>query len=468
MDVVGVVDFTKKHLAIDSSLHHSHIAGFSVSGDMALRLDWGDNPNFILAIGGFSPRFQPPPGLPDLRRITMPISQRPFEIKLESYFAITSNTLQFGGRIDLNIYGGFFDFNGFGSFDALICFSPFHFETDFNAGVTLRVTVKDWRGKKKTFTIQELTFHGKISGPSPWHVSGKVCVSVLFQHICPSLNLSIGGARPNVVLPKENVWEQLIKAIQDRRNWSAEPAPMAFRVVSLAPPASGGPAVIVDPVGSISFHQKVLPLNRKITKFGEARPEGPDRFNLDRVRIGPVGEEVEVVPMIVQDFFAPAQFEDMSDSDKLSRPSFVKMDAGVILESDTVRAGKKVTEIDLLFETHIAEIVEEKVSMREDKASTYKLLQKDQHSMILRGAAARSALRTTGLQKFANREREKVLFKEEDFVVASAEDLSVRDVGKGMGPMTKDAAYLALYEYIDDHPEERGRLQVVTCAEVSE
>jgi len=93
------------------------------------------------------------------------------------------------------------------------------------------------------------------------------------------------------------------------------------------------------------------------------------------------------------------------------------------------------------------------------------MLQEDQLSMILRGAAAHSALRTTGLQKFANMERENVLFEDEGYIVASVDDLSVRDVGKGRMPMTKDAAYQALYGYFDDHPEEKGSLQVVPMAE---
>ena len=33
-------------------------------GDMALRANWGGKPNFVLAIGGFNPRFPAPAGFP--------------------------------------------------------------------------------------------------------------------------------------------------------------------------------------------------------------------------------------------------------------------------------------------------------------------------------------------------------------------------------------------------------------------
>ncbi|HYT77205.1 MAG TPA: DUF6603 domain-containing protein, partial [Vicinamibacterales bacterium] len=51
IDALGTIEFAQKRFAIDASLYDSRIAGFTVTGGMAMRLDWGDRPSFALAIG---------------------------------------------------------------------------------------------------------------------------------------------------------------------------------------------------------------------------------------------------------------------------------------------------------------------------------------------------------------------------------------------------------------------------------
>ena len=234
----------------------------------------------------------------------------------------------------------------------------------------------------------------------------------------------------------------------------------AYRVVSLAPPANAH-GVIVDPGGGVCFHQKVVPLNRRITKFAEAKPSGADHYNLDRVRIGPQGKEEPVSPAVLYDFFAPAQFEEMTDSEKLSRPSFAKMDSGMSLAGDIVDAGDKLTTIEIGYETKI--IVEDVGSQDGD---LYTLKKSHQLSMILKGVGANSPLSKRGFEKFANKTRETAKFDEETYVIVSAEDLSATGLGKDRAPLSKDAAYQVLYDYLSQNPQEKNRLQVVPAAEV--
>jgi hypothetical protein len=73
VDVVGEVDFARKTAAIDAALRDSKVAGFPITGDMALRMAWGDPPSFVLSVGGFHSDFRAPPGFPELRRIRIPI-----------------------------------------------------------------------------------------------------------------------------------------------------------------------------------------------------------------------------------------------------------------------------------------------------------------------------------------------------------------------------------------------------------
>ena len=71
VDAVGELDFGRGRLSLDASLHHSRILTFTLTGDLSLRLDWGTEPGFLLSIGGFHPRFKPPPGIRPLNRLAL-------------------------------------------------------------------------------------------------------------------------------------------------------------------------------------------------------------------------------------------------------------------------------------------------------------------------------------------------------------------------------------------------------------
>lgn len=64
VDIVGTVDFERAEASVDASLRDSRIAAFALTGDLAMRASWGERPSFVLAAGGFHPRFQPPPDFP--------------------------------------------------------------------------------------------------------------------------------------------------------------------------------------------------------------------------------------------------------------------------------------------------------------------------------------------------------------------------------------------------------------------
>ena len=99
MAVKGLLDFPNKRFELDAFLHDSKVGGFDVSGDMALRLGWGDRPNFLLSLGGFHKDYTPPPNFPALNRLAVElgINGNP-TITLSGYLAVTSNTVQVGDR----------------------------------------------------------------------------------------------------------------------------------------------------------------------------------------------------------------------------------------------------------------------------------------------------------------------------------------------------------------------------------
>ena len=57
-------------------------------------MDYSDNPNFVLSIGGFHPRFTPPPlPFPSPNRLALSIIDESFaRIRIDTYFAITTNS----------------------------------------------------------------------------------------------------------------------------------------------------------------------------------------------------------------------------------------------------------------------------------------------------------------------------------------------------------------------------------------
>src|SRR5207302_1416139 len=124
-----------------ASLFDSHILFITIEGDMGLLFAWGENANFVVTIGGFHPQFKPPPlPFPSSRRIELDILNESYaRIRCDGYFAVTTNTVQFGTHADY-----FFGFSacsvqGSSGFDALIQFSPFHFIVSISTSFSVKV-----------------------------------------------------------------------------------------------------------------------------------------------------------------------------------------------------------------------------------------------------------------------------------------------------------------------------------------
>ena len=81
-----------------------------------------------------------------------------------AYFAVTSNTVQFGA--DAALYASAFGFSIQGAigFDVLIQLLPFHFLAEFRASVQLK------RGSRNLFKV---SVAGALEGPLPLRASGK-------------------------------------------------------------------------------------------------------------------------------------------------------------------------------------------------------------------------------------------------------------------------------------------------------
>ena len=128
VNFIGQIDFENEFITFDAILYDSRLLVYTLTGQMALRISWGDNPVFILSVGGFHPAFKEiPSDLRNMQRITISLlsGDNP-RLTVQTYFAVTSNTAQFGARAELYAEGGGgFNIYGFIGYDVLFQFDPF-------------------------------------------------------------------------------------------------------------------------------------------------------------------------------------------------------------------------------------------------------------------------------------------------------------------------------------------------------
>ena len=322
LEAMGVVDFDNGTAAIDAVLVDSRLAHkFPITGSAALRAGFGGGPGFILSVGGFNPHFAPPANCPALERVTIALSSgnNP-RLICEAYFAITSNTVQFGARAALYASAAGFSVEGEVGFDVLVRLIPLHFIADFQARLQLK------RGSHNLFMV---VLKGSLEGPRPLRVRGKATFEILWCDFSVSFDTTlVKGERPPLP-PAIDVSAQLRQALVSPASWTTERSATQQHGVALRslPPAGAGAPIVLDPLGQMRVSQLVVPLNtaRAIDVFGGAPVAGDRQFTVTATMgTTMLSRTPHKAP------FAPAQFFEMSDDEKLAAPSFETMEAGCV------------------------------------------------------------------------------------------------------------------------------------------
>lgn len=345
-DFLGVVDFAAKKVSFNASLSDSRILQFALTGDAAFRLYLGDNPVFILTVGGFHPAFQPPANadLSIISRLTLALANNnDIRIILTSYLAVTSNTVQFGSRLDLfvDLPAGF-SLVGFLAFDVLFQFHPFHIEAYLGAGVAIR---------RKGETKFSLYLSLNVSGPAPWHVTGQVSFNFLVWEIKHRIDKTFGSGAAAQPLEDINVHTLFLNALNDKGNWEVEQSTESTRNATVLSAITQDPShLLIDPSGALVFRQKLVPLQYALEKFSNANVTGGNQFDIINIKPVLTNNEAATLPNVslnpVMDFFAPEQFRRMTDAQKLSSPSFQLMRSGYRLKGlDGFSGGRPVSKI---------------------------------------------------------------------------------------------------------------------------
>lgn len=327
MDAVGVIEFDQRRASLDATLYDSSIAGFPLSGDLALRMSWSDQPGFALAIGGFHPRFTPPPGFPQLRRVSVPLStgDNP-RLRLEAYLALTSNTVQVGARLELRVEAAGFVLAGMLAFDALVQFAPFWLDLEIVGAIALM---------RASHVLMGVEVRLHLTGPAPWHATGSATFRVLFFKVHVCFDATFGQPQPVQAAQPVAIWPLLRAALGDVGNWAVGlPGTTAAAVTLRARPADGT-EILAHPLGRVAVRQRVVPLQRDISRFANAAPADFHRFAIDAISIGAVAQ----TPATLYEPFAPAQYTAMSPDEQLAAPGYEQMPAGAEAPDPAPAAG---------------------------------------------------------------------------------------------------------------------------------
>ena len=324
LDFAGIIDIPAKTVSFDGSLDGSRVAVFTITGDIAMRAAFGDRPDFALSAGGLYPSYPAPPGFPTLRRLTIALanSDNP-RLRLESYFAITPATLQFGGLVEF-YYGvdtgvlGFLEVDAAASFDALIVF-PCNFVAHFNIHVLLRRNHQPFMGVEVDI---------RMTGAQPLDITGQATLHFLGDHSIP-FHKVIGPPPAPAPLAAVNLQSLVLAALGDPRNWSALPPDNATSVRLRDESGDGGP-LRVHPLGTLAVHQTVAPLNVTLEKAGEAPIDGPNLLVLGAITLGSQSFPASQL-QVLKEQFASSQFFRLTDQQRLTQPPFELMQSGAQL-----------------------------------------------------------------------------------------------------------------------------------------
>jgi len=363
--------------------------------------------------------------------------------------AVTSNSVQFGANVQAYAAAGGFSISGYLGFDVLIIISPFSFEFDFSASFDVAYSGT---------TLAGLNVSGTFSGPTPWHFHGSASIQLLFFSVSASVDLTWGSST-QATIPQEPVLPDLFKVLENPASWSAALPFGTGPTVTLSTPPSGNQTLLVHPMGTLTVKENVVPLDLQIARYGNAAPSDGTEFSISSVQINAASESIQSI----QDYFAPGEFLNLSDADKLSNPSFEMYDAGVIIGSAAALNGQTTTRVVSYDEIYI-----DSLGGLSRFSQVYQMPTNIHLALSQQGAGWASAAKNTGLAKYRGPQAGgPISTATAQYVVTSVTDLTVRtDIVSASGSSYYQAR-AALDSYLAANPAATSDLQVMPLHEVS-
>ena len=294
---IGALEFSKSRAWFFAKLFKSRIMGMTVEGAMGVLVAWGDSRDLIVSIGGFHPSFRPPPlpfPVPD--RLAVSLLNRSGQlVRLTGYFAITSNTIQFGGDVEVRLGFSAIRVEGHLGVDGLIQRSPFRFTAHTGGDVSLKVF---------GIGVFSLGLDFTIEGPAPWRAHGRGSIGFLFFSVSADFDIQWGEAL-DATLPPISVLDLLAGEVNKPEGWETRlPSGGRVPLVSLRV-LPGTDDLVLHPLGALVITQRALPLNVRVDRVGGQRASDRRRFSVEPVE--PVDGDGLKRLSVTGDRFAMAQ-----------------------------------------------------------------------------------------------------------------------------------------------------------------
>lgn len=329
--VLGQVDPTVPRVELLVSLAGSWIVGLTVRGELYLLVRGGAQPEFVLSAGGFHPRYQRPPGVPALQRLQMDLAPGGgYGLRMEAYFAVTSNAVMFGGEVRLVAMIAGCGVEGWLGLDTLFVFDPvFAFSAHVRAGVAVRAFGERLAGIALDFTLE---------GPAPWHAFGTGSISVLFWDVSLDFDVRWGSPPAIGVVRGRDPEPALRLAVAQVEAWTAErPAAERTALLFTAPARQRlAEGTLVHPDATLRLSQRVLPLGVRISRF-ERRPVAPQLWVVASVTVAGAtsADGLSSLP----ERFVPGEFFDLDEESQLTTAAFETHAGGVQWSPDGASVG---------------------------------------------------------------------------------------------------------------------------------
>ena len=330
VNFLAVIDRKEGYFFFRADLVESTLVTFKLTGSLVFAIGWGNTDGlFAISIGGFHPSYKNFPeikALPNafkgLDRLRISLwEEGKNHLYLEMYMAITSNSRQLGAHAYLHVNGpSGFNIDGHLGFDILWETEP---KCYFEAGIEARI---DFRHNQSV--LAGVSLNALFTGPTPKHIEGKAKLKICwFLTVTIPFSKTWGDPAPAIEEEKVDLDALITEQLSDDRNWRAEiPAFHQLHVTLRPATGNGTEEIIVQPLGAIIFAQRAVPLNHNIQRVGSKKATVPKKLSIQSISSN--GTNFTDLPP-TNELFAPGQFVDLNEDEKLARPSFERMDGGV-------------------------------------------------------------------------------------------------------------------------------------------
>jgi hypothetical protein len=298
-----------------------------------------------------------------------------------------------------------------------------------------------------------ISVSGQLAGPTPWDVKGDASISILFFSISVSFHETWGDPGTDQNQNRIDIIQLLTDAIADNSNWRAVIPDNNSQHVSIKTITPGGNESVVHPFGTLTFSERIVPLEIDITRFGNDLPKDANHFDI-------AASDTGVTTSPVKEEFAAANFFDLTDDQKLSRPSFEPMISGFAVTNTS----------DLLTSTALSEDVDYRLTyLRKKKnmlefAGSYKYAKSYFQSNLKSGAVAKSNL-SYARNRISSNAPDAVAVVSGNYAIANTADMKLHSSSLVAGSYSE--AQDLYNKLLSGQPALKGQVQIVLDHELN-